>query len=209
MKDSDRRPIVRLALTRAELALSIGMSTSSIDKMVEEGVLPPPRRWHTRKIWVVSEVEAALLDLPIDDDASVNPRDGGQAVGPGRKHSVDPREIAKAKHYLSLSEEEQRIMHRQEREDWNAAVLASPLSRPEQTGLRVFANLGVDTKIRFADLKGVHHDAVDKLKVRHYVDWASDNILPEGREYLWLTQSGLEAWTSVSAPRKSGRSAKT
>ena len=65
-KLSSQRPIVRLALNRAEVAMAIGVRAGSVDQMVEEGMLPPPRRWHSRKLWLVSEIEARLNEWPID-----------------------------------------------------------------------------------------------------------------------------------------------
>lgn len=62
----DIRAVPRIALNRAELALAIGVSSNTVDVMVAEGALPPPRKWHTRKIWLVAEVEAAILDWPTD-----------------------------------------------------------------------------------------------------------------------------------------------
>ena len=53
-KLADRRPIPRLGLSRAELAIAVGVSVGSVDQMVLEGVLPPPRIWHSRKIWLLS-----------------------------------------------------------------------------------------------------------------------------------------------------------
>jgi predicted DNA-binding transcriptional regulator AlpA len=61
-----RRPVVRLALNQAEVALAIGVSVSSVTAMVAEGILPPARRWRSRKLWLVSEIEAALSELPVD-----------------------------------------------------------------------------------------------------------------------------------------------
>lgn len=61
-----QRQIPRLALNRNELALAIGVSANSVDAMVKEGALPPPRKWHTRKLWLVSEIEAAMSDWPAD-----------------------------------------------------------------------------------------------------------------------------------------------
>lgn len=58
------RSVPRLGLSRQELALSIGVSPTTVDVMVKEGVLPPPRVWHTRKIWLVREIEAAMFDWP-------------------------------------------------------------------------------------------------------------------------------------------------
>lgn len=63
-KLADKRPIVRIALT--EVALAIGVSAASADQMVAEGALPPPRKWHSRKLWLVSEVEAYLNERPVD-----------------------------------------------------------------------------------------------------------------------------------------------
>lgn len=42
----------------------------TIDNMVAEGFLPPPKQWHNRKIWVVSEVEKAMLNWPTKDGES-------------------------------------------------------------------------------------------------------------------------------------------
>ena len=70
------RAVPRLGLNRSEVALAIGVSANTVDVMVREGALPPPRRWNNRKIWLVAEIEAAMLEWPadgtapaIDDDA--------------------------------------------------------------------------------------------------------------------------------------------
>ena len=61
---SKDRHVPRLSLSRAEVAVSIGVSITSIDVMVKEGALPPPRLWHSRKVWLVSDVEAAIQSWP-------------------------------------------------------------------------------------------------------------------------------------------------
>ena len=58
--------VPRLGLSRSEVAISIGCSANTVDLMVKEGVLPPPRRWHTRKVWLVSEIMAAMEEWPED-----------------------------------------------------------------------------------------------------------------------------------------------
>lgn len=58
------RPIPRLGLNRAEVAVAIGVSVNTVDQMVEEGFLPRPRKWHTRKVWLVAEIVAAMADWP-------------------------------------------------------------------------------------------------------------------------------------------------
>ena len=73
------RPVPRLALNRTEVAIALGLSADSIDRMVDEGVLPPPRRWHKRKLWLVAEIEAFLTELPADaldvDQESAGPQE--------------------------------------------------------------------------------------------------------------------------------------
>lgn len=66
-----KRGVPRLALNRAELALAIGVSTNTVDLMVQEGYLPKPRKWHSRKIWIVTEIEAAMSEWPEDGVPSV------------------------------------------------------------------------------------------------------------------------------------------
>ena len=58
--------VPRFGLNREEVALSIGVSPTSIDAMVDDGSLPPPRKWKKRKFWLVREVEAAMLEWPVD-----------------------------------------------------------------------------------------------------------------------------------------------
>lgn len=67
MTASKVRSIPRLCLNRAEVAISIGVSPNTVDAMVREGCLPKPRKWHTRKVWLISEIEAALFEWPTDE----------------------------------------------------------------------------------------------------------------------------------------------
>lgn len=60
------RNVPRLGLNRAEVASAIGVSANTVDLMVEEGFLPKPRKWHTRKVWLVSDVIAAMSSWPED-----------------------------------------------------------------------------------------------------------------------------------------------
>lgn len=60
------RNVPRLGLNRAEVASAIGVSANTVDLMVEEGFLPKPRKWHTRKVWLVSDIVAAMSSWPED-----------------------------------------------------------------------------------------------------------------------------------------------
>jgi predicted DNA-binding transcriptional regulator AlpA len=60
--------VPRLGLNRVEVAAAIGVSVNTVDLMVVEGFLPPPRRWHSRKVWLVQEIAAAMMDWPEDNN---------------------------------------------------------------------------------------------------------------------------------------------
>jgi len=51
-------------LSRERAAQYVGVSASSFDTMVEEGVMPAPRIWHSRRIWDVRQIDVAFDDLP-------------------------------------------------------------------------------------------------------------------------------------------------
>lgn len=76
MNRAASQPVQRLALNRAEVAVAIGVSPNTIDAMVSEGFLPPPRRWHSRKVWLVSEITAAMLDWPEEGESNEKPGSG-------------------------------------------------------------------------------------------------------------------------------------
>jgi predicted DNA-binding transcriptional regulator AlpA len=61
-----RRPVPRIGLNRAELALAIGFSENTVDTMIAEGFLPRPRMWRKRKVWLLAEVEASMSEWPTD-----------------------------------------------------------------------------------------------------------------------------------------------
>ncbi|WP_062220549.1 helix-turn-helix transcriptional regulator [Aureimonas sp. D3] len=71
MKDTQSN-IPRLGLNRTEVAMSLGVSVNTVDQLVKEGRLPPPRRWHTRKIWLTAEISAYLTEWPTDAAAEPN-----------------------------------------------------------------------------------------------------------------------------------------
>ncbi|TCU20875.1 hypothetical protein EV130_112255 [Rhizobium azibense] len=60
------RNVPRLGLNRSEVAMAIGVSANTVDLMVEEGYLPKPRKWHTRKVWLVSDIVTAMASWPED-----------------------------------------------------------------------------------------------------------------------------------------------
>ncbi|MBZ9653503.1 hypothetical protein [Phyllobacterium lublinensis] len=66
------RNVPRLGLSRTEVALAIGVAPNTVDEMVREGMLPRPRRWHTRKFWRIAELEAAMAEWPVDGEQEVD-----------------------------------------------------------------------------------------------------------------------------------------
>jgi len=75
---SINRTVPRISLNRVEVALALGVSVNTVDEMVDEGYLPQPKRWHTRKVWLISEIEAFMSEWPSD---GMNKKTGGDADG--------------------------------------------------------------------------------------------------------------------------------
>lgn len=71
--------VPRIGLNRTEVARAIGVSPNTVDVMVAEGVLPPPRKWHSRKVWLIGEVMAAMTEWPYDGRSYDNSGDDWHA----------------------------------------------------------------------------------------------------------------------------------
>lgn len=65
-------PPTRRGLSRVEAAGYIGFSPSYFDKMVQDGLMPSPKRVGTRKIWDVRALDLAFDDLPGEDSVPVS-----------------------------------------------------------------------------------------------------------------------------------------
>jgi len=66
-----------LGLSRLDAAKFVGVSPTTFDGLVAEGVMPAPRRIRSRKLWDRRELEAAFDDLPRDgrETSETNPWD--------------------------------------------------------------------------------------------------------------------------------------
>lgn len=60
--------LIKLALTKDEVAAAIGASEDQISAMVEDGALPPPRKWGDELRWLPSEVDEHLRRWPISGE---------------------------------------------------------------------------------------------------------------------------------------------
>lgn len=52
-------------LRRVDAALHCGVSAGHFDRMVKEGVMPPPRDQLGVKVWLRQELDDALFGLPV------------------------------------------------------------------------------------------------------------------------------------------------
>lgn len=61
-------------LSRAEAARYVGVGSTTFDRLVEEGEMPPPRRFKNaeRVVWLKREQDRALEELPIDGEVTSN-----------------------------------------------------------------------------------------------------------------------------------------
>lgn len=188
--------VPRLALSRSELALSIGVSPTSIDVMVEEGVLPPPRQWHTRRLWIVQEVQAALMDWPeaeeggakgsYFDGASVGPLELKPKqksepqlearVGQGGYPIPDAKDGVIQKFYdelgfdpLTMGESDMKRLMTEAHEKRMAAIPGTPVGKRELNALEKLVSIGVGVPVLEDDVKGMGSETRDRLMARGFV----------------------------------------
>ena len=63
-------------LSRVVAAEYVGVSPLLFDRLIKEGVMPKPKRIHTRVLWDRLALDAAFVDLPGDnEDEGCNPWD--------------------------------------------------------------------------------------------------------------------------------------
>ncbi len=62
-------------INREQAAEFIGVSTTTFDKMVDDGRMPKPKCVGTRKIWDVRKLARAFARLPGDEEDERNPFD--------------------------------------------------------------------------------------------------------------------------------------
>jgi hypothetical protein len=148
------RPSFRLALSRADVAFAIGVSAGSVDLMVEEGALPPPRKWHSRKLWLIGEIEAYLNEWPVEGEESGSNKvddilhraatkseptlgTGGYPLGSGRKGDplqdyydrlgFDP---------ITMGQTEMTALQKTAEDKWKASIPGTPLGKRERDALQ-------------------------------------------------------------------------
>ncbi len=210
---ANKRPIVRLALTKTEVALAIGVGTASVDTMVAEGALPRPRVWHSKKLWLVSEIEAALNELPVEgemkrasslqewrsDNAYYEPKRGvgGYPIvddpkDPVRKYyddlGFDPRTMGKKEmHELTQAAAKR----------WRASIPGTPLNKRERNSLVQFGRLGANVKVSWDQIKGMGPDTVDRLEARGFIEVRYHNNDKTHLESFLLTDAGFAAMQEI------------
>lgn len=179
---AERRPIVRLALSRTEVALAIGVSVGSVDQMVREGELPPPRVWHSRKLWIVTEIEAALNDWPTEDEA---PRENsrwldkldqpsrGSGGYPIPKSKNDPIQQFFDKLGFDPQTMDQADMERLQAAayvKWQADIPNKPIGARELAALKQFKPYSVGETVSSEAIKGSGVDTAQRLEARGFIE---------------------------------------
>ncbi|MGX9390482.1 helix-turn-helix transcriptional regulator [Nitrobacteraceae bacterium UC4446_H13] len=216
-KLTTRRPIIRLALSRVEVALAIGVSVTSVDQMVVEGALPPPRKWHSRKLWLVAEIEAHLNDLPIEGQEREDPyekwkdrqfepiqREPVKGAG-GNPTITDPIK----KYYdglgfdpATMGKEDLWRLTDAARERWKASIPNTPLGKRESEALTQLAAHGVGIAVSFSQVKNCGLDTVDRLLARGFIETRSSTKFPDRISSCVLTEAGMRATEGTGVRNK-------
>lgn len=208
------RPPFRLSLGRADLAIAIGVSTSSIDVMVAEGALPPPRIWHSRKLWIVAEVEAHINEWPADGedepfnriDAILDRRQpeepktgaGGYPIASGRKGDplqdyydrlgFDPATMGQA---------EMMELRKAAEEKWKASIPGTPLQKRERAALHQLGAHGPNVLVHWSKIKNCGPDTTERLKARGFLETTDHPKYADSVESLILTDAGYTAFKAL------------
>lgn len=216
-KLADRGHIVRLALSRAEVALAIGVSVSSVDLMVSEGALPLPRKWHSRKLWLVSEIEAHLNEWPSagrEDNGSIFDRafSVSEAVraepltGAGGFPIVSDPDHPLYQWYsrlgfdpTTMGEADMKQLTQAAEERWRSSIPGTPLGKRERKALAQLVEHGVHVPVHWSKIKGCGTDTAERLKARGYLETRSHARYPDQIDSYILTTAGLEAWEKLSS----------
>jgi len=203
-KTRERRPIQRLALSRAEVALTIGVSVGSVDQMVAEGVLPPPRQWHSRKLWLVSEVEAHLNDLPMAGEFTKSMDHRQAAHAPSRPLSLSPMPDELREWYArigfnpqTMNETDRIRLMKEADERWKATIPGKPPGKLERGALLQMTKYEVGEFIAFHKIKRCGGDTSDRLAARGFIEVRMRE--PDILEGFILTPVGLEAAKALEA----------
>ncbi len=216
-KLADRRPIIRLALSRTEVALAIGVSVTSVDQMVAEGALPQPRKWHARKLWLVSEIEAHLNEWPSDGKEDYSNFFGRASARAEPLHTdlisgvggypiiLDPNDPVK-KYYdrlgfdpVTMGEAEMKQLMEQSKERWRASIPGTPLGKREQKALAQLAEYGVGVPVHWSKIKNCGSDTEERLKARGYLETQNHEKYTEQVDSYILTEAGLAALENTGA----------
>jgi len=174
--------------------------------------LPPPRQWHSRKLWLVSEVEAYLNEWPSEGQrqhheafsnrsfGEIEPSHSEVVNGPGGYPIVtDPTHPLK-RHYDQLGfdpatmGETEMMQLRQEAEDrWRASIPGTPLGKREKKALAQLASHGSGVLVHRSEIKDCGSDTEERLKARGFIETRDHTKFPGQTESYILTAAGLEA----------------
>lgn len=213
---SQIRNIPRLGLNRNELALAIGVSVNTVDKMVQDGALPPPRKWNTRKIWIIAEVEAAMHEWPIDGEPtpdvvrsiSRSPQASTDYPSRGQEsasaHADDP--LAPLIQWYenigfdpkTMNDADLERLRMKAEDEWRASIPSRPLGQRERSVLDQLAPYGPGQRVHFREVKNHGPDTEDRLKARGFVEAFGNNKFPDRSIYVMLTDAGFEAWKKIA-----------
>lgn len=201
---SINRPVPRIALSRAEVALAIGVSTNSVDLMVKEGTLPKPRKWHTRKIWIVAEIEASMFNWPVDGEEEAEDWTASNDVPPAAaaaRKIVDGKRSTKAEEsyalFLQLGAEGFREHYKERHREWAANLPNEPLNKLERLALEQLARHGVGVPVNSRDVKKLGPGTEERLKLRGFIGNNFRKKFPDRVQDYWITEAGIEAWENL------------
>ena len=167
--------------------------------MVSEGVLPPPRSWHSRKIWLVSEVEAYLNEWPTDGELpGVSSTDWLAGLDRPGDFNASAKPDPLQQHYESIgfdpktmSQEDYRRLYAEAQTRWRASIPNLPLNKLEMRALGQLALRGPGVFVPFNKIKGCGPGTQERLVARGFMEAKFRDSDPDRIGGYILTEKGF------------------
>ena len=117
-----------------------------------------------------------------------------------------PQQTVKKKTAFQRRDEEERILFetlgvekytehlRQRKKEWERGVPAEPLKKGEWAALDEFAKHGVGVPVDPRGIRPLRSPAIDRLKLRGFIDNSTNPKFPDRALDYWLTDAGHAAW---------------
>jgi predicted DNA-binding transcriptional regulator AlpA len=193
MKDMDKLPHWPRGLSRTLAASYVGVSPTTFDKMIRDGLMPRPKRVYGRVIW-----DKLALDDAFDVLDGGHRRDEAGQVVYDFSNEEDCSTLGRTQEtYPILSEEEAQKWFEGYQAEKRSDLLARPMGRRERNALVALSQRAGEVVRLDRIVKGCSAATLEKLEWREFVErLASATDRTRIPKYI-ITRAGIEAASQI------------